>query len=76
MKSVYDELGERLAREPSVTKRSGPRQDIGILLFAERDAIADLWKAAARRVDSGGGSQDEDLRDAVERLRPLFGERA
>ncbi|MBU1079542.1 MAG: hypothetical protein KKB59_03555, partial [Spirochaetes bacterium] len=48
MISLYDELAEKLARDPSVTKRSGPRQDIGLLLFAARDDIAALWRAAER----------------------------
>jgi hypothetical protein len=80
MKSVYDELAEKLLKDPSVTKRVGPRQDIGILLFAYRDAINELWKSAELRVGrdgigNGDAGVDERLREAVERLRPLFGPR-
>jgi len=78
MKSLYDELAAKMERDPSLIKRSGPRQDIGLLLFAERDKIDQLWKAAERRVrleDSGGPGELAELKEAVERLRPLFGER-
>ena len=81
MKSVYDELADRLAKDPSLTRRSGPRQDIGILLFSERDAINALWKAAESslgvRADSGciSDAAEVGLRVAVEKLRPLFGDR-
>ena len=78
MKSLYDELSDRLAKEPSQARRKGPRQDIGMLLFAQRDDIAALWKAAEASLLSdaeAGGEVDDGLRAAVERLRPLFGER-
>lgn len=73
MKSVYEELSDRLAQEPSVTRRAGPRQDIGVLLFSQRDDIAALWKAADRSVR--GLAEPGELSGAVERLRSLFGER-
>ena len=47
MKSLYDELSEKLAKDPSLSRRGGPRADIGMLLFSERDAIRALWHAAA-----------------------------
>ena len=77
MKSVYDELADRLAKDPSLTRRSGPRQDIGILLFSERDAINALWKAAETVVADAlvADGNVAGLRAAVENLRPLFGER-
>ncbi len=78
MRSLYDQLSDRLAAEPSHTRRNGPRQDIGMLLFAQRDDIAALWKAAEASLLSdaeAGGEVDDGLRAAVERLRPLFGER-
>lgn len=49
-----------------------------MLLFARRDDIAALWKAAEASLLSdaeAGGEVDDGLRAAVERLRPLFGER-
>lgn len=84
MKSLFDELIDRLAENPSLTRRGGPRQDIGILLFSERDSINALWKAAdtslriPRDMPGLDDSLDESvgaLRAAVEKLRPLFGER-
>jgi len=51
-----------------------------MLLFAERERIDELWKAAERVLaerelaGSGEGGR-ERLRAAVEALRPLFGER-
>jgi hypothetical protein len=75
MKSLYDELSEKLNSDPRLTKRGGPRADIGILLFSERDSLRDLWKAAERYVRHQGTEALTDLRGTVEKLRPLFGER-
>ena len=74
MPSLVDELLAKLRADPRLTSRSGPRQDLGLLLFAEREAINELWKAADRRVRAGGGAEDEELKKAVERLRGIFGE--
>ena len=75
MNSLYDELSEKLRKEPSLTKRGGPRADIGLLLFSERDALRELWKTADRHLLLQGPETLEDLRNALETLRPLFGER-
>ena len=78
MRSLYDELSDRLALDPSLTRRNGPRQDIGILLFSQRDDIAALWKATEARLlaaAAAGSAVDASLEAAVESLRPLFGER-
>jgi len=75
MNSLYDELSEKLRKEPSFTKRGGPRADIGMLLFSERDALRDLWRAADRHVRLQDPPVLSDLRAVVEKLRPLFGER-
>ena len=75
MTSLYEELSDRLVKDPSLARRGGPRADIGLLLFSERDDIFALWKAAA---EVPGLERSESLcalRSAVERLRPLFGER-
>jgi hypothetical protein len=71
MISVYDELAEKIRRDPRMTARNGARQDLGILLFSRKEDIAALWKAAAQ----GPAGDGEELRSAVEKLRPLFGER-
>jgi hypothetical protein len=81
MISLFDELAGKVRQDPSLIRRSGPRQDLGLLLFAEREAINGLWKAAADFAaqpgpgESGGPGLGK-LRDAVERLRPIFGERS
>lgn len=75
MISIYDELSEKLAVNPGLTRRGGARADIGILLFSEREAIRSLWEAASRVTGLEGSASLNDLRSAVERLRPLFGER-
>lgn len=73
--SLYDELAERLRKDPRLTRRGGgPRVDLGLLLSGEHEAIARLWKAADRAQRREPGA-DADLREAVERLRPIFGER-
>ena len=75
MKSLYDELSEKIRQDPRLTKRVGPRQDIGLLLFADRDNLNELWKAADRIAGHGDKPEFAELRRAVERIRPLFGER-
>ncbi len=70
MTSIVDDLLEKIRRDPGVTKRGGARADLGMMLFAEREAINALWKAAAA---CRGAS--EELDTAVEKLKPLFGER-
>ena len=75
MNSLYDELSEKLNKDPRLTKRGGPRADIGILLFSERDSLRDLWKAADRYARLQDSEAVADLRSSVEKLRPLFGER-
>jgi hypothetical protein len=79
MLCLYEELSEKIARAADRGARDGARRDLGLVLFADRDALYDLWKAADRLApraaaggDSGGG---DELRAAAERLRPLFGER-
>lgn len=78
MISLYDELSDKLDRDPRLTRRGGPRQDLGLILFNARDPLRRLWDAAAEEVvrarRDGRGASDE-LRSAVEELRPVFGER-
>ncbi len=75
MKSLYDELAARLDRDPSLARRGGARGDIGILLFGARDELRDLWIAAERELLARDEASADELRAAIERLRPLFGER-
>lgn len=75
MKSLYDERAGMLSRSSTVRDRSGPRADIGMLLFAQRDDIRDLWIAADRLDQHADPSTSQALHAALEKLRPLFGER-
>ncbi|MGA2548302.1 MAG: hypothetical protein ABSF43_17285 [Rectinemataceae bacterium] len=82
MISIYDELSGKIGQSRARGARDGARRDLGLLLFAEREALRDLWKAAERRAipleaeSTGGSEASVELRAAVEKLRPLFGERA
>ena len=75
MTSLFDDLSEKLAKDPRLTKRGGPRVDLSLLLFNARDSVRDLWIAASRCAD-GQTDAPDDLRDALEKLRPIFGERS
>lgn len=90
MRSVVEELldkiaaesggGARAARSPARGARSVARADLGMILYAEREALDALWKAADTAVRAGasaglGGPEATSLAAAVERLRPLFGPR-
>lgn len=74
MSSLYDDVAEKLSREPKASRQSMSRIDMGLLMFNARDDIRDLWLAAEAEL---GGPEDqghERLRGAVEKLRPIFGE--
>jgi hypothetical protein len=75
MKSLYDELSEKLKKDPRLTKRGGARADIGLLLFNARDELRGLWTVAERCAKAGDADDRAALNDAVEKLRPLYGER-
>jgi hypothetical protein len=75
MTSLYDELSGKIRQDPSLTRRSGPRQDLGLLLFAERERINELWKAAERCASRGDAADIAKLGEIVEKLRMIFGER-
>jgi hypothetical protein len=78
MSSLYDDLTAKLQKDPRFTKRGGPRFDLSLLLFNAREPLRDLWAAADREISrarSEGGDYSAPLAAAVERLRPIFGER-
>jgi len=75
LSSLYDDLSAKLQKDPRLTKRGGARFDLGLFLFNSRDAIRDLWDAAERCGRMRDAEDFDDLHDAVEKLRPLFGER-
>jgi hypothetical protein len=76
MKSVYDELSAKAIESSLRGARDGAKRDLGIVLYAERDALRELWKAADASAPPPGATDRSRLRAAVESLRPLFGERA
>jgi hypothetical protein len=76
MISLYEELTAKMDRNAARGARDGARRDLGLLLFAERDALRDLWVAAERCAGLVDAETGGELRGAVEKLRPLFGERA
>jgi hypothetical protein len=76
MSSLYDDLTEKLRKDPRLTKRGGARYDLGLLLFNARDSLHALWEAADRYVRLHDAEAIDDLHDAVEKLRPIFGERS
>jgi hypothetical protein len=69
MPSLYDNLSDKLLKDPRLTKRGGPRVDLSLLLFNAREEIDELWEAA-----DGQNQSSERLKAAVEKLRPIFGE--
>jgi len=78
MSSLYEDLSEKLKKDPRLTKRGGARYDISLLLFNARDSLRKLWEAADIEVTgakSGGHHPSERLEAAIEKLRPIFGER-
>lgn len=78
MPSLFDELNDKVKREPRLTKRNMPKADLGMLLFNARDDVRALWHAAeAELADAAraGRAPDALLAAAVEKLRPIFGER-
>jgi hypothetical protein len=75
MDSLYEELSKKLNAQSIGARRSTVRADIGLLLFSNRDALRDLWKAAERHKRIHDAASLEDLHNAVENLRALFGER-
>ena len=79
MSSLYDDLSEKLKKDPRLTKSGGARYDLGLLLFNARDSLRELWDAAEIEVTAARSQREhpsELLEAAVEKLRPIFGERS
>jgi hypothetical protein len=78
MSSLYDELSDKLKKDPRRTKMGGARYDLGLMLFNARDSLRDLWQAAEAEVSNEmreGYQPSSPLEAAVEKLRPIFGEK-
>ena len=71
MISLYEELSAKVGECAPRARRDGARRDLGLLLFAEREAIYALWKEA----ELLSSESPAGLRACVEKLKPLFGER-
>jgi hypothetical protein len=75
MESLFDELERKLALDPSMLKRGGPRVDLSLLLFNARAEVRALWLTAAAEVEASA-TPSPSLAAAVAALRPIFGPRA
>jgi len=79
MPNLFDELAARIERDPRLTRRGGPRADMGLLLFNARAELRALWAAAERCTHTTDGlagvPELDELRRAVDALRPILGER-
>jgi hypothetical protein len=78
MSSLYDELSDKLKKDPRRTRMGGARYDLGLLLFNARDSLRELWQAADAEVSNAGCEVHgpcSPLEAAVEKLRPIFGEK-
>lgn len=74
--SLFDELTDKLRKDPRLTKKGGPRVDLSLLLFNARDDLQALWAAAEQDVAAATREgRTSPLERAVEALRPLFGSR-
>ena len=49
MNSLFDDLSEKLKKDPRLTKRGGARFDISLLLFNARDSLRELWRRRISR---------------------------
>ena len=75
MRSLFDDLTEKLNQDPRLTRRGGPRVDLSLFLFNNRESLRELWLAADRAADSADPDALLALRKAVDNLRSIFGER-
>ena len=75
MESLFDELERKLAQDPSMLKRGGPRVDLSLLLFNARAEVRALWLAAAAATEAGPSPAPARVA-AVDALRPIFGPRS
>lgn len=77
MTSLYAELAAKVKADPRVTRHNMARADLGMLLFNAGDTLNELWLAA--EAELAGAAADcpasARLHAAVEKLRPIFGER-
>ena len=76
MSSLYEELRAKIEADPRLSRRGGPRVDLSLLLFNAGASLDELWHAA-EAVGAASGSEDarRRLSEAVDSLRPIFGER-
>jgi len=78
MTSLYAELAAKVKLNPRLTGHNLARADLGMLLFNAGDALNELWLAAEVELADAAAADrlpPARLEAAVEKLRPLFGER-
>ncbi len=77
MTSLYAELAAKVKADPRVTRHNMARADLGMLLFNAGDALNELWLAAEAELAGAAADRPASarLQAAVEKLRPIFGER-
>jgi hypothetical protein len=79
MSTLYDELMQKVQKDPRLTKPSVARYDLSLLLFNAGSDLRDLWLAADAELAAAwqeGRQPSAQLEAAVTKLRPIFGERA
>jgi hypothetical protein len=74
MSSLFDELCKRIGSQPKLTKRKSAYFDLSMLLFNSREDIGSLWKAADLYLHEPTIQAQQALKEAVEKLRPIFGQ--
>ena len=77
MSSFYEDLCEKLKKDPRLTKRGVARYDLSLLRFNARDFLRELWEAADIEVIEAKSESHHPsgvLETAVEKLCPIFGE--
>ena len=78
MTSLYDDLSKKLEEDPLTDQARRRALRLTLLLFNARDALRELWDAAESQVTEAkrkGHPPPERLAAAVDKLRPIFGER-
>lgn len=75
MSSLYQTLNEKIAAAPKGRKKPLSLFDLTLLLFNARAELAALWEASHAVGVSPDPDRLETLKQRVDALRPLFGER-
>jgi len=76
MPSLFDEISSRMGRdrEQGRSRNSMAKFDMTLFLYNARDDLRELWRAADEAARETAAP--EPLKRAVEKLRPLFGDKS